>query len=220
MTGAEMVNGFKFGYDKLDTLQLPNLLEAEVYLLLNQAQDSYQKLIWNYLSSKNKATRSFDSDTKRKEDLSKAVSSVNIAVAGNSFTKPGDYFLSVSEIINISYPFNGSTINKSVEPDMIDYDLKAKVKEAKDPFYRPAKDKVYILNGNNVFEVFHNQATTILSMDLDYIKILPRITAIQSCELSEHTHQEIINIAIIIALEGIESPRLQSFEMLRAITEE
>jgi hypothetical protein len=61
--------------------------------------------------------------------------------------------------------------------------------------------------------VFQDGKSFILkTVYLDYLRIPTQInlSLLQDCELAEHTHQEIVDIAVRNMVEAIESPRYQT----------
>ena len=80
-----------------------------------------------------------------------------------------------------------------------------------DPFNNLTPNSVYRLDySNNTFELI--SLDRINSYHLRYIKIPSEISFVnnQSCPLADHTHREIVRMAVLEALENIESPRYQS----------
>ncbi len=84
-----------------------------------------------------------------------------------------------------------------------------------DAFKAPDSKKVLRLMYEDNAEIIPSSDNTVLRYLLRYIKQPRRvsITTIPTvdCELSEHLHQEIVNLAIVIALEGVEAKRNNTF---------
>ena len=82
-----------------------------------------------------------------------------------------------------------------------------------DPFKGPDKTKVLRLLYKNYVEIIPANDCTVLKYVYRYIrKPTPvNVSTGVTFSLSEHTHQEIVDEAIKIALEGIEGKRNQTF---------
>lgn len=219
MTSSEMHTAFKFGMDKLATLNYPNFLPEEIDLLLNQAQDRYVKQRYGLTNIKR---QSFEETQKRTEDLKNLVLAVNLAplafatdnidTNGRFFTLPVDHWFIVQERVEISYTdCNGDIVTELVEVRPIQHVEFDKV--IKDSFKAPDKTKVLRLMENARVEIIVDSTTTLNTYRLRYIKKPIRIvlSPAVNCELSDHTHQEIVDEAVKIALEGIEARRNQTF---------
>ena len=86
-----------------------------------------------------------------------------------------------------------------------------------DPFNKPHKTTVYRLDyggdgdTNTAYvELITADHVAIFEYHLRYIENPPQIGNKQDCVLADHTHKEIVRMAVVEALEGIESPRYQS----------
>lgn len=219
MTILEMHQSFKFGMDKMDALNYPNFLPEEIDLLLNQAQDRYVKQRYGLTNTKR---QSFEETQKRTEDLKNLVVSAlitpapyasdNIDVNARFVTLPLDHWFIINERVVLGYTdCHGNDQTKLVEvrpTQHVEFD-----KVINDAFKAPDNNKVLRLMENGRVEIVTSPTTTVSQYNLRYIKQPVRmdITTFTDCELSEHTHQEIVDEAIKIALEGIEARRNNSF---------
>lgn len=230
MTAAEMHTAFKFGLDKFDSLNYPNFLPAEIDLLLNQAQDNFIKQRYGVTNTKK---QSFEETQKRTEDIKNVVVRATITPAANAsdninsysrfVTLPTDHWIIIHELTGISYTdCNGDTVTDRAYTRAIqhnDYTLLMN-----NPFEKPDESTILRLMENGRVELIPASNVTITNYYLTYIKKPRRIDNVSnptvSCELSDHTHQEIVNEAIKIALEGIEARRTQTFNPIVKNTEE
>lgn len=219
MTVAQMHTAFKFGMDKLDALNYPNFLPEEIDLLLNQAQDRYVKQRYGLNNVKR---QSFEETQKRTEDLKNLVRAItlipaayatdNINVNARFVTLPLDHWFIIQERASITYEDchgDDLTVNARIKPiQHVEFDV-----IIEDPFKKPNKEKVLRLMENGRVELITDSTTTLNSYYLRYIKQPVRISISTptNCELSDHTHQEIVDEAIKIALEGIEAKRNPTF---------
>ena len=82
-----------------------------------------------------------------------------------------------------------------------------------DPFKGPDKTKVLRLLYKNYVEIIPASDCTVLKYVYRYIKMPTPVSLSGNVtfSLSQHTHQEIVDEAIKIALEGIEGKRNQTF---------
>lgn len=219
MTSTEMHTAFKFGMDKLATLNYPNFLPEEIDLLLNQAQDRYVKQRYGLTNVKR---QSFEETQKRTEDLKSIVRAVslaplayatdNIDTNARFFILPTDHWFIVQERVQITYTdCNDESVTELVEVRPIQHVEFDKI--IKDAFKAPDKTKVLRLMEQGRVEIIADSTSTLTSYRLRYIKKPIRITLspVVNCELSDHTHQEIVDEAVKIALEGIEARRNQTF---------
>lgn len=93
-----------------------------------------------------------------------------------------------------------------------------------DPFKAPDYDKVLRLMYEDKAEIIPAVNTTVVRYLMRYIKKPVAMNYLSTpkvdSELSEHTHQEIVDEAIKIALEGIEAKRIGSFTQIVDNTKE
>ncbi len=220
---------FKIGLDKIDSLNYPNFQPSEIDFLLNQSQDRFVKQRYGFNNDK---LRPFESDQKRVDDLRMIVKNailsinnydplLNIDVNANFVDLPSDYWFLINERATVEYNdcnSNVSTNIASIRP--CTHDDFSMVIES--PFEKPNKNKLIRLFYDNSVELIHAPNTTILNYKLRYIK-KPRVIDIFNnidCELAEHTHNEIVDGAILIGLETIESKRTQNFLSIEKNNEE
>jgi len=209
MTILEMHNEFKILMDKADSGSAPSFLSEEVDVFLNA---SIERFITKRAFGNNVRRTGFEENQKRRDDLRNVISNVGIEVFdtivgeskpnGSFVSLPNDYRHAINEECMVE---DGARI--SVKP--ITYDRYNKIID--DPFNSPNENSIYRLDyGNNRFELISPKP--IVKYYLRYIKNLDSVSLQNSinCELADHTHREIIRMAILEALENIESPRYQS----------
>jgi hypothetical protein len=235
MTVAQMHQAFKFGLDKLDSVNYPNFLPEEIDLLLNQAQERFVKQ--RYGLSNPKRT-SFEETQKRTEDLKELVRHVNLTPSVSTWenitpnsrfvTLPADHWFIIQErAVQICDKCNSYPLYNEVDVNQNEYSVNGMYAEVrpiqhneigkviKDAFKAPDYDKVLRVMEDGRVELIPSSVCTPTVYRLRYIK-KPQVINITStppvnCELSDHTHQEIIDEAIKIALEGIEAKRNNTF---------
>lgn len=222
MTAQEMHDAFKFRMDKFDSLNYPNFLETEVDLLLNQAQDRIVKQRYGITNPKR---QSFEESQKRTEDLKEVVVNAVLTPLANASDNiddnavfvnlPSDHWFIVQERCEIEYQdCHDNTLQKLIKVVPINHNEFDIVIE--DPFNKPNKDKILRLMENGRVELVYDPSINILNYRLRYIKEPVRINLSTSttCELSEHMHDEVVDEAVKLALEGIEARRNQTFPQI------
>jgi len=135
---------------------------------------------------------------------------------------PDIYWFAINEECEIRYEdCNGSWVDERTgvyATSHNDYD-----KLVDDPFNKPTKNVVLRLMHGRWAELITDGTFTINQYFLRYIRQPIRLDItnfpLMSCELAEHTHIEIVSIAVGLALENIASPRFQS-HMVTEITGE
>jgi hypothetical protein len=234
MTITEMHQSFRFGMDKLDNLNYPNFRPEEIDLLLNQAQDRFVKQRYGITNVKR---TSFEETQKRTDDLKELVRSVNLLgnpkvsqnINSNArfFDLPNDYWFIIQERVEQHCDkCNDHTIDYTDPDTGISYrNYQVKYAEVRpishvefdkvslDAFKQPDYYKVLRLMYEDSSELICSPLCNVATYKLRYIKkpLTMSLTTPTNCELSEHTHQEIVDEAIKIALEGIEAKRNTTF---------
>lgn len=230
MTVAQMHTEFKIGLDKVDSLAAPNFLVTEIDIFLNNAQEQF---IEQRAGKTNIKREGLEETQKRIDDLKNIIENYETTTFVNTTSNkpngvfvdlPSNYRRAIEEEVSISYTdCNGdaTTGRPNVTPTTHDrYNTVVK----KDPFNKPNKSQVYRLAfsrqaGNETFELITSPSETITNYYLRYLKDPVSITygtqyvppvADVDCELSNHTHREIIALAVKNALEDIQSPRYQT----------
>jgi len=212
---------FKQGLDKFDSKDYPNLEPEEIDLVLNQAQEAFIKQRYGYNNFKKEA---FEQTQKRVEDLYTLVKSDRLTVTPNSannidsnsvfVTLPNDHWITIQELTNITYSdSNGNTATEDVYTKPIQHNDYSKL--INNPFAKPTKEKILRLTTRDGVELLHEPGSTVNSYKLRYIKEPAKMDVLSTpqvdSELPEQAHQEIVNLAISIALENIESTRIKTF---------
>ncbi len=240
MTVTQMHQAFRFGMDKLDNVNYPNFLPEEIDLLLNQAQERFVKQRYGITNPKRTSFEETQKRTEDLKELVRHVNITptapaldNITPNSRFVTLPNDHWFVIQErVVQVcdkcnSTPLYTETIPRlSPRPPLVVQvdGMYAEVrpiqhhevdKVLKDAFKAPDYDKVLRLMEDGRVELIPSSVCTPTVYRLRYLK-KPATISITSnptvdCELSQHTHQEIVDEAIKIALEGIEAKRNQTF---------
>lgn len=240
MTIAEAHIEFRQAADRLDSSTLPDLLVEQVDYLFNEAINRYTKTRY---SGNNEFKMGFEEIQKRTEDLKTLVytefptitivtTETNVYKANLSslytdeaLTTPStkEYWFFIrgrARVVKTGCTSTYVAIKLYQHDDLDDVML--------DPFKRPFIDEVvgYFESGN--LYIITSSGTTIDKVKLSYIKKpiqvkygtqYPTPSADIDFDLPEHTHKEIIQLAVVIALENIESKRLETAALLKQTIE-
>jgi hypothetical protein len=218
---------FKISLDKVDSSAYPELMDGEIDFFLNEAQLRFVKTRYGI---NNLYRKGFEEIQKRIDDLNNLVKTrfTNIALypySGNSYkadvntlfvdelratpsTDKYMFFLKmdakVSKTCGASYPNYCTHIQQD--------DL---ARAQKDPFNKPTDDFpiFWFEDGGLVVQTGGSPVTAVRLTFLKFPNAMCLGTygkPVSQCELAEHTHKEIIQLAVKIALENLESPRQQT----------
>lgn len=221
MTVQEMHYAVDQGLQKVGSSVYDYFLPEEIDFWLNRSQERYIK--HRLFERTDPKKIGFEGNVKRMDDLRMLiqVDYQDQVVPNNTidfvdFDLPIDYMFLVNARVSMHVDFYGSTTNTD-DPEVV---REVRVVE---------QDKVYALQQNPfaqtkhefpiavIYEdevrVFQNNERFILkTLFLDYLRQPVDITLATSvnCELAEHTHHEIVDLAVKSIIEAIESPRYQT----------
>jgi hypothetical protein len=237
MTISEMHIAFKLLLDKTNSLQYPSFLPEEIDFWLNQAIRKFVKTRYSGINPKHEG---FEQSQKRIDDLRTLVRELKIACTTTGAIKPNGYvlssaldsatftttpyWLSLGEEVDIRFipttSAGATAITKRVGvTDVTANDYRWKVD---DP------TAAYILHYDEArpLRLFYNNTIEFITdgnytIPYAYLRFLMKPTDVDSlsspvvsCNLAEHTHDEIVAIAVQMALENIEGPRLEGYSQL------
>ena len=200
-------------------MNYPNYLPEEIDLLLNQG---YRRWVKQRYGLNNTKRQSFEETQKRTEDLKALIKAINLVpLAYNPLnidlnarfvTLPTDHWFIIQERVELTYiDCTSTTKTKYVEVRPIQHLEVDKV--LNDPFKQPDETKVLRLMENAQVELISSTGRTITQYRLRYLKqpVTVSLTGGITFETSDHTHQEIVDEAIKVALENIEAKRNNTF---------
>jgi len=205
---------FRLLMDKADSGSAPSYLTTEIDSFLNAA---IEKFITKRMFGNNPRKTMFEEDQKRRDDLRNLIKNYEVSPIANIADNkdggqfvylPADYRHSLSEECTLlSNPL------KKVSVKPLTYDRYNKV--VNDPFNKVSSKLVYRLDylGDKI-ELISTGGVS--KYYLRYIIVPEPVILAQgdtlsvSCSLAEHTHREIVRMAVVEALENIEDPRYQS----------
>lgn len=228
MTISEMHTHFKLELDKTSSLdEIPSFLPEEIDLWLNKG---IMKFIKTRYSGINFKKESFEETQKRIDDLRTLVTEATIS-GGNLTTgtdKPNSFVADLSSLSD-TYMFTlGEEVTISyndIRTPTVDSTKRQGIKEATVNNYRSLIDNPYsehnlhyeeaqplrLFQGNNV-ELITDGDYDVTEYHIRYIKEPSEVDydTPTNCDLPDHTHDEIVKIAVNMALENIEQPRYQT----------
>ena len=217
MTTTNLHQYFKAEYDKNNIItSYPSVLPEEIDLWLNKA---YAMLINTKLTGNNHRGIAFEGDIKRISDLQGLVKHASLSkgakasFANNAIvfdiSTINDYLFYVVAIVKL----DGLTISDTM---LISHDLSKRVTETginkpwiPKPLINIADDSIIVY-----YDTVDNQDVTKATVDLTYIK-KPNVIDIsanptQKFELQDNVAFELVSLAVTLALENIESDRMET----------
>lgn len=202
MTAAEMLVYFRERYNLSSHTNLGKF-DDELYLYLNAAVNFF---VNTRFTGNNSRQANIDNDQKRNDDLRTLFTKSGSLGTGNtpeyytnskSFALPSDYRFLVNCFTQID--------NAWLPCDMI------AEKEAKDfaktKFNLPTLENPKAFTHNNEITILYDSDSSINTgvCVIDYIKSPTPISAGVPCNLPEHTHEEIVELAVLIATDSSEN---------------
>lgn len=207
---------FKNDVDKLDTQSYPDLLEEQIDLIFNEVILSFVKTRYG---KNNIYKQGFQEIQKRTDDINTLVKNVEIVPNLISASNPKIYKVNLQDPLpdNNKYMFylrgqvqtsSSKCAAKYVAPRLVQIDDLDSV--LNDPFNKPIITEPVISFEDGGIYIYADSTFTVNKFKLTYLKMPVKVSIFDniSCDLPEHTHEEIIALAVEKLLERIESPRL------------
>lgn len=223
MTISEMHNYVKVELDKTSSLELPAFEPEEIDYWLNESIRKFVETRYNGANTKNS---SFEESQKRIDDLRTLVELASPTItASTEYTNgwqadvPSNYLHALAHNVTIDWTTATGTfpVNQISQDKLYKY--------LQDPFGS------HVLHLNRAEPLlFYKSSTTdgdiviitdgnydITNLELNYLRqpatvLLDTVTPANNvdCDLTDHTHAEIVKMAANMMLENIESPRYQT----------
>jgi len=233
MNITEMHLAVQQGVDKINSFQADTLLSEEIDLELNKAIDKFINLKYGKNNLYNKG---FEESQKRIDDLKELVVTAELASTydsisvNNSFVYisedlPKNYRYLVKSLVTTKYERSCASLSKREQqlldkvPNAVNKLGSLKIVQQDDihtllgdPFNTTKKSKPLAVFENGKLYMYTNDIFIIHNLILTYIKNPSKVSLSLevNCELSEHTHQEIVDMSISSILEGISDPRYKT----------
>lgn len=217
----EIHTEFKVGVDKTDSLNYPDLGPEEIDVFLNKA---IEKFISQRAYGTNPKREGLEQTQKRFDDLLTLISSANITTFGTGpLVKPNgvtaglplDYLHAIEEEVDVTFlDCNGVSTTQRSPVYSVTHDQYNKI--IRDPFNKPDENGVIRMGLSGSMELISAPGVTINTYFLRYIRVAakvqygstyPVLAADVQCDLPDHTHKEIIEMAVLDALGNIEALR-------------
>lgn len=211
---------FNQGLQRVNANAYDVFLDEEIDFYLNRAQDRFIKQRTNIKSDAKRD--GFEGSQKRLDDIRTIIQQDTID-SWNALAQPmwwvGDlpldylYLVSLRAIQHYSYCGEVSTDSPTREIPVRIVDNAEVYFMQQNPFAKSSIDTPLATISSEDIKLYQDGESFILKgILIDYIR-KPRVIDLslnQDCELAEHTHQEIVDIAVKNVLEAIESPRYQT----------
>lgn len=225
---SQLILSYKLKLDKIDSSAYPDIQEPEIKYWLDEAADRFVKQRYERNNIKRKG---FEESQKRTDDLRRAVKTETvIANAPNpnplsifTLQLPEDYRYLIKIRLTVEYDCNGLNLQEVVTPKQVEQDDIHTLLQ--DPFNRPTVDRpLFIMEGDEII-VYTSNTSVVISADITYINLFYKLqpgrvnwdgstnhylNSDEYIELAPDTHNEIVDIAVKLTLENIESQRYQS----------
>lgn len=221
MTVAEMHRAVDQGLQRVASSVYDYYLPEEVDFWLNRAQERYVKQRLHPISDPKRL--GFSKTVKRLDDLRMLVTvdytdgvTPSSTVDFRDFDLPVDYMHLINARATAHANFCGEqvdTADNEVTRELRIVEQDKAYAMQQNPFAKTSMDYPLAVVYDEEVRVFQDREKFILkTLTLDYIRIPVKIDLSSSvdCELAEHTHHEIVDLAVKNIIEAIESPRYQS----------
>jgi hypothetical protein len=232
MTIEQFHREFKVFFDKTDSSSYPEFLPGEIDIYLNEGQD---RIIKQRYGRDNIYNRGFEEMQKRTDDLKELVVTKFTSLSqATPYQDVGDnvYRADLADLYeNVDlttssteeYMFYLKSIVQTCDGSccswsrvkLVQHDDIASV--ITDPFNKPTKGRPIIFFEDGDIFIWTAPGKTINGFQVTFLKRAAQLnlggysaTPRTDCELNEHMHKELLQVAITIALENLASPRVQS----------
>ena len=232
MTQNDIYTKFMIEYDKANvTSSYPSLTKYEIAVILNKA---YLALIAQKVTGNNPRQAPFEADTKAISDIQPLISTVHKDNSGVGFPSrnsvmymlPEDFLYYISSMMRVS--------GKMVPVKLISHEIAQNFQESISN--RPwIKNAVAYIENNILIVLYdnyeHDDPDNRVDESLGRIDRIPEMIGITyvkkpilftqsfsgSFELNDTMAEELISLAVLMALENVESQRLQSKAQMRGL---
>jgi len=207
---------FQVFLDKRSTSQVPEIPSELVDLYLNEAQERFIKTRYG---GNNLYRTSAEETQKRIDDLRVLIKTVEITPTLDNLQESYDI------VLPSDYMFLARVRARSVSQGCANWVDRVKITQhddlevvKKDPFNKPSNTEAVAYFEGNLLKLATVTGLVYNLSQLTYFKrpVLMNLGTYgelkQECELPDHTHKEIIQMAVDIAIENIESQRGQTIK--------
>ena len=231
MTIEQFHREFKVFLDKVDSSAYPEFMDGEIDIYLNEAQE---RIIKQRYGKNNIYGKGFEEMQKRTDDLKNLVKTKYAEVTpADEYMDVGDSVykanldtlyddINLTSVSGSKYQFYLKSLAESCENECCNWSRVKLVQQddlssiVYDPFNKPKKNRPVIFFEDGDIYIWTGKNATVNKFQVTFLK-QPNQMNIGTygspkveCELSEHLHKELLQEAVKIALENIESPRTQT----------
>lgn len=212
MTTQDLCDLFNVSLDKQNVTSYPGFTNTEICIFLNQALLS---LVNTKFTGDNSRKVAFEGDIKRIADLQKLVITTNVSSVSvvsyisNAFclTLPTNFMLFITGIVNynsVFYPIMLTTHEKAKAFEQTTYNNPW----IKRPISYIENGQLFVLYDTNIIK-----NTNLLNLYLTYVtnpNVINASSLTDVFQFNDSVAYELINLAVVMALENIESQRMQT----------
>lgn len=220
MTTQEMYNRIALKVQKVDSFAFDTFRAPELDLILNDAQLAFIKQRANLRSDPKQA--GFARNQKRLNDLrvlitplSQDIEDSQIPGTGEEFgfELPEDFMLEAETRakFKVAWDQDAPHVPRLINVRIVENDRF--YEDMQNPFRCPTASSLPGYIQGNQLVVKPKEKYILLGLRGSYIRIPRKIDLSSNCELPEHTHTEIVDLAVTQLLEILESRRYQSSKL-------
>ena len=207
---------FMIEYDKANvTSSYPSYTNYEIATILNKA---YLALIAQKVTGNNTRRAPFEADTKAISDIQELVKTVSQATTGTGdaanskeYSLPSDFLYYISGVVKLS--------EQDATVELVSHEIAQRFKQTR--VNRPwIKNAVAYIEDDKIIMLYDNYNTvTPGNFSITYIKEPAKFTAEFNgqFELNDTMVEELISLAVLFALENVESTRLNTKAQTRGL---
>jgi hypothetical protein len=206
----QMIEAFDIHYDRISSFSSPGYEVDEKLIFLNYAQGQFVK---DRMFGEKFQPPAFEDNSKRVADLRTLVKPASLffnsidPVGAALYTLPTDFL----------YPINANALCTRTNYPIVTsgeyFDCQTIKTEHKLKFINSTTNRTHFIKPKVVIagtflELIVDRFTTVTEVLLNYIVEPTELIEGGTCDLPEHTHDEILDIAVMVALQTIQDPRL------------
>jgi hypothetical protein len=212
MTVNEMISSFLIYYDRITSFSAPGYKDSEKLLFLNDAQAD---LIKDRMFGKNFQPPAFEGNQKRVADLRTLIKVDGLdynsqdTFGSRQYTIPADFLYPIKAFAGCTRS-NHPVVNTTELFECIFIKTEDIGRVTNSTVNRTHFIKPYLSISGQYVNLIVDSFTTNTELNLHYIMKPSVLIAGGACNLPEHTHQEIVDIAVRRALKTIGDPRWET----------